>query len=236
MNPHIAVRVRLTSTGVISHTDWLGILTVEITVMASWTAAIKGLAVSSSAVEAVVVLVIADLVEAQTLGVLHTDCWLTEVVRAEVTVRTVVIVHTASLALPGLTVGTVVRGVGGRQVTDPLRVLALSVLSATTGRAVGAGAVRVAVTSTTLVTVSVTLALSILGTGEAAVDDIRPVTDWAQGELERHVEGERPLAQTPGVLVLAVLTRRTLEQTGLPLGATLPESAAVCTKSAPAQI
>ena len=195
----------------------------------TWTAAIKGLAVSSSTVEAVVVLVIADLVEAQTLRVLHTDCWLTEVVRALVALRTVVIVNTASLALSGLAVRTEVRCVGRWEVTDPVRVLALSVLSAATGRTVGAGAVRVAVTSTTLVTVSVTLALSILGTGEAAVNNIRPVTDWAQGELERHVEGESPLAQTPGVLILAVLTGRALEQTGLPLGATLPEPAAVCT-------
>jgi len=223
----IAVRVRLTSTGVISHTDWLGILTVEITVMAAWTAAIRGLTVSSSTVEAVVVLGIADLVEAHTLRVLNTDCWLTEVVRALVTVRTVVIVNTASLALPGLTVGTVVRGVGGRQVAGAVRVLALRVLSAATGRTVGAGTVRVTVTSTALVTVSIALALSILGTGEAAVDNIRPVTHRAQGVLERHVEGESPLAQTPGVLVQTVLTRCTLEQTGLSLGATLPEPAAV---------
>ena len=137
----------------ISHTDWRGILTVEVTVVASWTAAIRGPTVSTPTVEAVVVLVITDLVEAQTLGV----------------------------------------------------------LSAATRRAVGAGAVHVTVTSTTLVTVSVTLALSILGTCEAAVDNIRPVTDWAQGVLERHVEGESPLAQTPGVLIQAMLTSCTLD-------------------------
>jgi len=93
--------------------------------MASWTTAIRGIAVSSCTVEAVVVLGITDLVEAQTLRVLHTDRWLTEMVGALVSLRTVVIVHTASLALPGLAVGTVVRSVGGREVAGPVRVLAL---------------------------------------------------------------------------------------------------------------
>ena len=93
-------------------------------------------------------------------------------VGALVSVRTVVIVHTASLALTSLAVGTVVRGVGGRDVTGPVRVLALRVLSAATGWAVGAGAVHVTVASTALVTVSVTLALCALGTCEATVDDM----------------------------------------------------------------
>ena len=153
-------------------------------------------------------------------------------VSALVTVRTVLIVHTASLALAGLTVGTEVRCVGRGKVAGPVRVLTLRVLGAATGRTVGAGAVHVTVTSVTLVTVRVSLALRILGTGEGAVDNIRPVTDRAQGVLVRHVEGESPLAQTPGVLIRAVLTTCTLEQAGLALGSTLPESAAVCIQSA----
>ena len=116
---------------------------------------------------------------------------------------------------------------GRREVAGPVRVLALRVLSAATGRVVGAGAVHVTVAATALVTVTVSLALSLLGTGEDAVDDIRPVTDWAQGELERHIEGESPLAQTPGVLVQAVLAGGALHQAGLSLGAALPEPAAV---------
>ena len=195
----------------------------------TWTAAIRGTAVSRPTVEAVVVVLITDLVEAHTLRVLQTDCWLTEVVSTLVTVRTVLIVHTASLALAGLTVGTEVRCVGRGKVAGPVRVLTLRVLGAATGRTVGAGAVHVTVTSVTLVTVRVSLALRILGTGEGAVDNIRPVTDRAQGVLVRHVEGESPLAQTPGVLIRAVLTTRTLEQAGLALGSTLPESAAVWT-------
>ena len=105
--------------------------------------------------------------------------------------------------------------------------IAVRVRLTSTGRTVGANAVRVTVTSTALVTVSIALALSILGTGEGAVDNIRPVTHRAQGVLERHVEGESPLAQTPGVLVQAVLAGSALHQAGLPLGATLPEPAAV---------
>jgi len=57
---------------VISHTDWRGILTVQITVVASWTAAERCFAVSRPTVEAVVVVLITDLVEAHTLRVLDT--------------------------------------------------------------------------------------------------------------------------------------------------------------------
>ena len=215
----------------------------------TWTAAERCFAVSSPTVEAVVVVLVTDLVEAHTLRVLHTDCWLTEVVAALITVRTVIIVNTAcrnnqlsvrarltsqlgltSLALTGLTVGTVVRGVGGRDVTGPVRVLALRVLGAATGWAVGAGAVHVTVASTALVTVSVTLALCILWTGEDTVDDIGPVTHWTQGVLVRNIEGESPLTLAPGVLIQAVLAGSALYQAGLPLGATLPEPAAVWTQ------
>ena len=115
----------------------------------------------------------------------------------------------------------------GREVTETVRVLTLRVHGAATGGTVGTGTVSVTVTSCTLVTVSVTLTLGILRTGQGAVNDIWPVTDRTQGVLERHVEGEGPLAETPGVLVLAALAGGTLEQTGLSLGATLPEPAAV---------
>ena len=83
--------------------------------------------------------------------------------------------------------------------------IAVGVLGAAAGWAVGAGAVQVTVTSTALVTVSVTLALSILGTGEVTVDDIGPVTYWTQGVLVRHIEGESPLPLAPGVLLQPLL-------------------------------
>ena len=109
------------------------------------------------------------------------------------------IVETIGLAIFALNKSTIL--VSGTDSSQSLITVSISLTLVVTG----AGAVHVAVTSTALITVSIALALSILGTGEAAVDDIRPVTDWAQGELERHVEGESPLAQTPGVLVQAVL-------------------------------
>ena len=61
----------------------------------TWAAAKRTVAVSSSAVEAVGIIFIADLVKPHTLRVLHTDCGLTEVVTALITIRTVIIVHTA---------------------------------------------------------------------------------------------------------------------------------------------
>ena len=95
------------------------------------------------------------------------------------------------------------------------------------GRVIGAGPVQVAVSPATLVTVKVIAALSIVGTSQGAVDGAGPVTDRTHGVLEPHVEGESPLSLTQGVAAQLRLAGSTLDQTGLSVGPTLPEPAAV---------
>ena len=51
----------------IPETDRSGILTVQITVVTSWTTAVLSIAVSDPAIEAVVVVIIADLIESDAL-------------------------------------------------------------------------------------------------------------------------------------------------------------------------
>ena len=114
-----------------------------------------------------------------------------------------------------------------RDIANPVVVLALSVRAALTGRVVGAGPVQVAVAPATLVTVVVIATLRILRAAQGAVDGAGPVTDRTHGVLEPHVEGESPLPVTEGVCVDLCLTRRALEETGLPCRPALPEPAAV---------
>ena len=132
-----------------------------------------------------------------------------------------------------------------RHVANTVVVLALSVGAALAGRVIGAGPVlnrrgrsehskneifsyQVAVAPATLVTVVVIATLRILRAAQGAVDGAGPVTDRTHGVLEPHVEGESPLPVTEGVCVDLCLTRRALEETGLPCRSTLPEPAAVC--------
>ena len=114
-----------------------------------------------------------------------------------------------------------------RDVANTVVVLALSVGAALAGRVIGAGPVQVAVSRATLVTVQVIAALRILRTAQGAVDGAGPVTDRTHGVLEPHVEGESPLSITKGVAAQLCLAGSTLEQTGLSVGPTLPEPAAV---------
>jgi len=199
--PNIAIIVVPTSTNVrAAITDRCRVLTVEIAVVAAFATTVVGATVSATE-ETVVVILIADLVESLALRVLRTGRVLAEVIAALVTVRTVVGVNTASFTLSLRAVRTEVRVVRGGQVAHSIKVVTLLVRGAGAGAGVGAGAVHVAVSSIALVTVRVLLTLATLGAGESTVDNIRPVTDWTQGVLERHVEGEGPLTQAAGVLV-----------------------------------
>ena len=131
-----------------------------------------------------------------------------------------------------------------RHVANTVVVLALSVGAALAGRVIGAGPVlnrrgrselskneifsyQVAVAPATLVTVVVIATLRILRAAQGAVDGAGPVTDRTHGVLEPHVEGESPLSITKGVAAQLCLAGSTLEQTGLSVGPTLPEPAAV---------
>ena len=93
---------------------------------------------------------------------------------------------------------------------------------------IGIFSYQVAVAPATLVTVVVIATLRILRAAQGAVDGAGPVTDRTHGVLEPHVECESPLPVTEGVCVNLCLTRRALEETGLPCRSTLPEPAAVC--------
>ena len=114
-----------------------------------------------------------------------------------------------------------------RDVANTVVVLAVSVRAALAGRVVGAGPVEVTVAPATLVTVVIVTTLRILRTAQGAVDGAGPVTDRTHGVLEPHVEGESPLSLTQGVAAQLRLAGSTLDQTGLSVGPTLPEPAAV---------
>ena len=126
--------------------DWCGVLTVEITVMTSRTTAIVGPAVST-AVEAVVVVFIADLVKAVTERIIIADVEVTLVSCrvALVVVRTVAAIlqsSTARDALRPVAVVAVVRvGVGVCHVAHPVEHLTLLVVPAAAHVGAAAGGV-----------------------------------------------------------------------------------------------
>ena len=144
---YIAVCVIPTSTKMrVAIADWCGVLTVEITVMTSRTTAIVSPAVST-AVEAVVVVFIADLVEAVTERIIIADVEVTLVSCgvALVVVRTVAAIlqsSTARDALRPVAVVAVVRvGVGVCHVAHPVEHLTLLVVPAAAHVGAAAGGV-----------------------------------------------------------------------------------------------
>jgi len=192
-----------TSTGVgILVTYRCGVLTIQSTVVATFTTSIVGATIISSTVETIVMVCITDLVISLAEVICVTDSLFTEmsVLIAEIAIRTVLVIiqsSTSSQASSSFsTVGTVVRVMGSRNITDSIVVVTIRVLGTLTGSRIDTLEEYGAVASITLVTVRVLTAFifrQISVTCDTTLNVGRPITDRSKRILITWIKCESPL-------------------------------------------
>jgi len=170
--------------------------------MATFTASIVGATFISSTVETIVMVCITDLVISLAEVICVTDSLFTEmsVLIAEIAIRTVLVIiqsSTSSQASSSFsTVGTVVRVMGSRNITDSIVVVTIRVLGTLTGSRIDTLEEYGAVASITLVTVRVLTAFifrQISVTCDTTLNVGRPITDRSKRILITWIKCESPL-------------------------------------------